>query len=125
MDGMYWGDVRALIERNKRPWSILKYFRSKEGFSDTISVCDMTLPKRAGFVKTGYTDHDWWRDSFVCNASYFNGFIPMRDATAEWDDLNRKWIDKPTRGIRHLLRILISNRVIDKSEEVARIVDSR
>lgn len=124
MEGMYWGDFRALINRNKKPWRHLKYYRSEDGFADTMSICDMTLPKRSTHTKTGHESADWYRDSFVCNAGYFNGFIPLRDALYSWDDEKKKWITKPTRGVKGVLKILLGSHVIDKTEEVARLVDT-
>ena len=119
MEGMYWGDVRALIERNKKPWAAIRYYRADSGFSDTISICDYTLPRRKGVISTteGY-NVDMMRDSFVCNAGYFNGYIPLRDVPYLWNEEEKRWEQKPVRGVIGMLQLLIKDGVIEETDEI-------
>lgn len=123
MEGMYWGDFRALIRRNKKPWRYMQYYRSKEGFIDTMSICDFSLPRRMGVVDTaeGHAA-DWYRDSFVCNAGYVNGYLPYRDNPSVWHEIKKDWVVRPMRGVKSTLSLLVLNKCIERTDEIRRLL---
>lgn len=129
MEGMYWGDFARLIDNNKRPWRTIKYYRSPDGFKNTISICDFTLPRRKGLghknnepLSTAYGHSaDWYRESFVCNTGYLDGWIPLVDGPVVWNEVTHTWEVYPVRGMRETLKELVSSETIYRSDEVRRI----
>lgn len=124
MDGMAWDDVRALIRRNQLPWRYVHYYRSKQGFIDTISIVDFSFPKRSGALQHTADGHekDWYRDSFVCNAGFVDGYIPYEDNPSVWHEVAKRWVVRPMRGLRSTLRILVKEKVVENSEEIKNII---
>lgn len=124
MEGMYWMEFRGVIDRAKRPWRNISYYRADHGFKDTITICDFSLPKRNGALDTveGH-ERDWYRDSIVCNAGWLEGYIPLADCPALWDDENKKWEVHPVRGIRNTLLQLLSHNTIERTPEVSRLLN--
>lgn len=123
MHGMYWDDFRRFIERNKRTWARLRYYRSKDGFKDTISICDFTLPKREGHVQTGHEQDDWYRDSFVCNCGYLEGYVPYANNPSVWNEEEYKWEVYPMRGVRETAKSLLAQRVLRETAEVKDLIE--
>ena len=123
MEGMYWGDFRALVDRNKLPWRYIHYYKSKQGFIDTMSIVDFSKPRRTGVLSTdaGH-EADWFRDSFVCNAGWVNGYIPYEDNPSVWHEIAKKWVVRPMRGIRSTLRILVAAKCVEDNDEVRRLI---
>jgi hypothetical protein len=122
MTGLEWYHFRKLIERNKKPWRYLRYYRSKDGFQDTISICDFSLPRRKGVINTGDSEADWYRDSYVCNAGYFAGTIPLYNNPTLWDEDNKKWVKKPARGAMSVMKVLASDGVVERTPEVLEFI---
>lgn len=127
MEGMYWDDFRRFIEDNKKSWRSFKYYRSKDGFENTISICDFSLPRRTGVQPNKYRlfNDNWLEHSYVCNTSYFEGWIPFRDAHYEWDDEKKEWVHKPARGIKSTVKILVDNGCLDLTPAVKEVLNAR
>lgn len=123
MIGMYWDTFRRLVERNKKPWRTFRYYRSNDGFKDTISICDFTLPARATHTTTGHAASDWYRDSFVCNVGYFSGSVPLESNPSLWNDEKHKWEEYPVRGSMSALKVLRGQGCVEDSPEVRDLID--
>jgi len=91
-------DFKRFVEKNADPAATFRYYRSKEGFANTISICDESLPKRATHIETGHAESDWHRDSFVCNVGYYEGFVPIRSTAPVWNETLGKFLRRPVRG---------------------------
>lgn len=124
MEGMYWGDFALLLERNELPWRELRYYRSKDGFKNTISICDLTLPRRQGkpLSTTEGHERDWFRDSYICNTGYLDGWIPLVDNTPIWNEATHSWERYPVRGIRETINMLLSYKCISRTKEVRKLL---
>ena len=122
MEGISWDMFKRIINRNLKPWRTLRYIKHDCGFKDTISICDMTLPIREGHAKTGWTLTDWYRDSFVCNAAFFNGSLPVRDAASRWNDDLKKWEEYPVRGAIETMKILRRHKIVADTTEIKEFV---
>lgn len=121
MEGMYWDEFRRLIERNKRPWSSLRYYRSKDGFTNTVSICDESLPRRKGVLSTAAgAEADHYRDSYVCNCGYLDGWVPLRGMPEVWNEAEKKFEVKPVRGMRETLVQLVAHGCVEPTNEVKR-----
>lgn len=118
MASIYWGDFTKFIDENKRDGRVLKYYKSANGYANTISIVDYSLPRRATHIHTGYDESDWYRDSYVCNASVFNGFIPLYDTIPVYNDETHKWETKQVTGAISTVRDLVSQGVVRRTDEV-------
>ena len=114
---MYWGDFRSFVRENALPWRSIKYYKSKQGFVDTFSICDFHLPRRKGVKQTGHHAEDWYRDSYVCNVSVFEGHVPFENAIDVWNEAELKWETKPARGAKSALAELMSQGVCERNEQ--------
>ena len=124
MECIDWYHFRNIIERNKKPWRSLKYYRSSDGFENTISICDFSMPKRVGVLNTGHAESDWYRDSYVCNAGWLDGFIPVRSTQYVYNNKLAKWEKKPIKGAIDVLKELVKQDVCGKTREVDDLINS-
>ena len=129
MEGMHISDFWRLLDRNKIYGRYLRFYESKTGFENTVSIVDFSLPRRA--KETRVKDDNWmkneayFRSCFVCNFSAFNSYIPMADEMGDWNQDKTTWIKKPARGIISTVRQLLSNSCIHQSPEIEKIVSRR
>lgn len=123
MESIEWALLRRLIERNKSGSAALKYYRSKDGFVDSVSICDFSLPVRAEHVTTvAGESRDWYRDSYVCNAGFLNGYIPLRDNPWLYDEEKGEWKSTPMRGAMETIKQLVSQGCVKRTDEIEEFV---
>ena len=116
---MQWDDFRKLIHDNILPWRTMKYYRDKNGFKDTVSICDFTLPERGKHINTAEgAAKDWYRDSFVCNAGWLGGAIPVRSNPAIYNDEAKKWEKWPVRGAQDTMKLLVKQKVVGRTPAI-------
>ena len=123
MSHISWYDLRKIIEEAQIDGRVIKYYKSKDGFTNTISICDFSLPRREKLRRTAAGhEADWYRDSYVCNAGWLDGWIPLRDEAAQWDVDKQKWEIKPIRGARATLQALLDHKSIRRTETIDRLL---
>lgn len=119
MRAMYWDDFRKIVRGSERPWRTVKYYRSKGGFKDTMSICDFSLPRRSKHLKTkAGAESDWYRDSFVCNAGWLGGQIPIDTNPSVYNYKTQKWETWPMRGARDVMQVLVGSGVCERTPEI-------
>lgn len=124
MEGIYWGDLRAMIDRACKFGHTLGYKRLESPYrkgstpAESISIFDYSAPRRSKIIPTGNAEADWELHSFICNAGYINGFIPLRDNFPIWDDKATKWEVHPIRGALSVIRVLLGQGCIERTKEI-------
>jgi len=118
---MYWDDLRALIHRNRASNSDIRYYRDKKINPLNIAVFDRCLPRRKPeyLVDTGYSEHDHWRDSHVCEAAFFNGEIPIESCRGI--NTESKFGTKPYQGVMDVLGRLLTEGSLRRTDEIRNI----
>jgi hypothetical protein len=125
--GMYWGDFVRFIERNKKNWRYIHYYKSKDGFPNTRSICDFSYPYRNPPKANPIVlfAENWYQKSFVCNASDFEGWIPLADRMYLWHEEQKKWVTRPARGLKGVVKMLVGHDCLDKTTEVNEVLNAR
>ena len=125
MDGMYWDDFANLIYRNSSPESFIRIYSPTKLTPHICTICDYHLPRRAGVIYTGNSAEDINRDSMICNASWFNGSIPMKGWPGQVDEVNNKVTQDPARGAVQTLQILARAGVVLPTVEIKMLFDAK
>ena len=127
MDGMYWDEFAKLIYRNSSPESFIKIYSPSKLLGDICTICDYHLPRRAGIIYTGNSHDDMDRDSIVCNASWFNGSIPMKGwaGSITEGENNEQIINRPARGAVQTIKLLARAGVILPTVEIKMLLDAK
>lgn len=123
MRGMAWDDLRKLLERNKQPWAIIRYYYDPRKFKHKISVLDRSMPRRSGktTIETGYAEEEHFTDSHACEAAWFGGEIPMHDSTGIRNPYDTGWLVEPYRGVLGVIKTLLSNATLRRTDELIRL----
>ncbi len=124
METVYLHDFQKLVDRNKYHRSDFRYYVSNGGFRNTFSICDFSLPDRSTHTETGYSQDDWYRDSFVCNVGLLDGSIPLRNNKSIWNYDTRKWEKWPHRGAMRTMEILVAHNCVQDTREVREFLKS-
>lgn len=127
---MYFSDFLRTIERHLNPSSQFKVLctvRSREAWGTPeivyVSLYDLDLPRREGVVRTGHTEDDWWRDSYLTKVAWHNGEVPRDDDPGEFREpeeghyggyggLRDLYRRMPAVGYRTALRSLLQQGVL-------------
>jgi len=115
---MYFGDLVKIIRRNAASGTTIKFSRTRYGPTDVVTIMDYSLPSRQGVVETGYSESDWYRDSIVCNCMWRNGEITEHDMSGEWNEREHKWENRPGRGWKTTLTIMLRSGCLNPSREL-------
>jgi len=120
---MYWDDFAALIRRNAAPYSAIDFHILRHGPGDVVSIMDYSLPRRElDNANTANEEFNWYVSSFVCNAGWVGGEIPMSNIQGELvtDDITgvATWKPRPAVGVRATLYQLLHTGVIWPSKEL-------
>ena len=120
---MYFDDFVKVVRAHSAPNAHLCFHKNRFGPVDIVTILDYGLPRRTLQVHTGHTHWDWYKDSFAMNCTSLNGEIPMKSFIgdfkyAEPGDEEAKWVQRPVRGVRESLMILLRQGVITPGKEI-------
>ena len=125
MDGMYWDEFAQFIHRNSALESRVRIYSPTKLTPSICTICDYHLPRRAGLINTGNYMDDLNRDSIVCNASWFNGSIPMKGWPGQVDKTTQQVTQQPARGVVQTIQILARGGVLRPTTEVKMLLDAK
>ena len=119
-EGLYWGEVVRLLERCKRQWSVLRFYKSSHGYKKTISICDFTLPRRKPVTQTAIGEQDaWYAHTYVSNISLLDdNWVPRGNSVSEWNEAKQEFEEVIVQGLSTTLSQLLADGCISKTEEV-------
>lgn len=110
---MYWDEFAQILRRNATPSAQLKFEIHRTGRNGTVSIVDGDLPRREGLIPYEHTENDWWQQSFVCNAAWVNGEIPLDSVILDENDVHKMF-----RGARTTVKLMLGHGSLRPSMEL-------
>lgn len=137
MGSLHWFDLAPLLRRNAAPWHNIRINFYPLQYARMVTVMDWHLPELAlrtgewkphkgetlGKASTAETE----AHAVVCNMAWLEGECPMANVPAIFahdgqGKLTNKVIQRPERGVKEALRIMLHQGVLEPTEEVGMVL---